>query len=450
MIASITCILITSCTNVTHASPFKVISHPDGMLYVGDQVSFEVLVTNEQSIQNENIDVTFNGIALGSAPVVPFGIGGRKQATLWWIWDTRELKPGNYTISYTLNPGNTTWTETFSLHPAQQIPSPEPEAHWVSTITVCCNLHYISGTAAERDITAISQEAEKQSASVSAQMGASLSERMNVTLMSRVVGQGGFTTSDIYVSYLDNNYVGNDLAILFHHEFVHYYDRLLGGSFLPAMLAEGLAVYLSGGHFKLEHLGPRAAALLDLGWYIPLNTIADDFYNQQHDIGYLEAGSLVQYMIETYGWEKFNRFYRSIPAPENQAISVVMDSSLQSVLGISFNDLEHAFLDYLHSQPVEQQERTDLQLTVAYFDTVRHYQEILDPSAYFLTAWLPDGSTMRHRGIVADLLRHPEGWKNRLIESLLIQSEKELYGREYVRTGQTIKFVNWIMDLLDR
>ncbi len=85
------------------------------------------------------------------------------------------------------------------------------------------------------------------------------------------------------------------------------------------MLEEGLAVYLTGGHFKPEPLGPRAAALLDLGWYISLSNVANDFYNQQHDIAYLEAGSLVKYLVETYGWSAFNQFYRTIPEPNNQS-----------------------------------------------------------------------------------------------------------------------------------
>jgi hypothetical protein len=441
-------LLLASCTSVRSAEQTTVITHPDGPLYVGDQVSFEILAPAETGDKTSSIEVTFDGQELGSADFAPFGIGGRNQATLWWVWDTRDLKPGSYSLNFTRLPENTTLTETFSLHPADQVPSPEPDAYWVSTTTVCCNLYYITGTAAERDIVTLSQEADKQSAAVSAQMGSSLSKRIDIIFMSRVVGQGGFTWSGIYVSYLDTDYIGNDMNILFHHEFVHYYDNLLGGVYLPAMLQEGLAVYLTGGHFKPEPLGPRAAALLDLGWYIPLTKIADEFYNQQHDIGYLEAGALVQYLVETYGWGAFNKFYRNIPVPENQAISVVMDTALRDHFGISFADLETAYLAYLKSQSVTEDVRTDLQMTVTFFDTVRRYQEALDPSAYFLTAWLPDGSVMRQRGIVADLLRHPDRWENRLFESLLIRSQKELFGGDYKDAERTLKWMNWLLNVV--
>jgi hypothetical protein len=358
------------------------------------------------------------------------------------------LKPGTQTLTFTRLPENTTWTETITLHPANQVPPPEPQAHWASNTTACCNLYYITGTAAERDISLLSEEADQQSATVSAQMNTTLSQRIDIFFISRVVGQGGFTLNAVYVSYLDDNYIGNDMPILLHHEFVHYYDSSLGGQYRPSMLEEGLAVYLTGGHFKPEPLGPRAAALLDLGWYIPLATVANDFYNQQHDIAYLEAGSLIKYMVETYGWSAFNQFYRTIPQPNNQSVSDVMDTALHNHFGISFSDLENGYLSYLHSQSITTDIRIDLHLTVSFFDAVRHYQEILDPSAYFLTAWLPDGSVMRQQGIIADFLRHPEGWKNQLLKSLLIRSQKELFSGDYKNAERTLKLTNWVMDII--
>jgi hypothetical protein len=441
-------LLLPSCNPVRLAEQITIISHPDGPLYVGDQASFEVLSPTATNDNTDSIEVSFNGQKLGSAGFALYGIGGRNQATLWWVWDTHDLKPGSYTLTFTRLPDNTTWTETFFLLPADKVPSPEPGAHWDSTTSVCCNLYYITGTAAERDIATLSQEADEQSVAVSAQMGSTLNQRIDIVFMSRVVGHGGFTWSGIYTSYLDDNYIGNDMSILFHHEFVHYYDKGLGGDYLPAMLQEGLAVYLTGGHFKSEPLGPRAAALLNLGWYIPLTTVADNFYRQQHDIGYLEAGALVQYLVETYGWSAFNEFYRTIPAPENQTDSTVMETAFQDHFSISFAELETAFHTYLQSQPVTEAVSTDLQLTVTFFDAVRRYQEILDPSAYFLTAWLPDSSVMRQRGIVADFLRHPEGFENRLFESLLIRSQRELFSGDFKSAERTLIWVKWFLDLI--
>jgi hypothetical protein len=441
-------ILLVSCTPSQSVQQITVISHPDGPLYIGDQVSFEVLVPSSPGHTSSSVAVSDAGRQLGTAPFAPFGIGERSQATLWWVWNTSNLEPGTHTLTFTQLPENTTWTESFTLHPKNQVSSPEPQAHWTSTITACCTLYYITGTAAERDITVLGEEADNESAAVSAQLNTSSSRPIDIILMSRVVGQGGFTLDSIYVSYLDDNYIGNDMPILFHHEFVHYYDSLLGGVYRPVMLEEGLAVYLTGGHFKPEPLGPRAASLLDLGWYIPLSTIADDFYNQQHDIAYLEAGSLVQYLVETYGWKSFNQFYRTIPEPDHQSVTAVLDKSFLDNFGLSFSDLENGYLSYLRSQTVTANIRTDLQLTVTFFDAVRHYQEVLDPSAYFLTAWLPDAATMRQRGIVADFIRHPEEWKNKVFEQLLIRSQKELFSRDYINTARTLQFTNWLTNIL--
>ena len=117
------------------SSPITVISHPDGLLYVGDQVSFEVLVPSSPENNNSSVQVTYAGQELGTAPFAPYGIGERSQATLWWVWNTRMLTPGTYTLTFTRFPENTTWTETYTLHPASQVPPPEPEAHWATTIT---------------------------------------------------------------------------------------------------------------------------------------------------------------------------------------------------------------------------------------------------------------------------------------------------------------------------
>ncbi len=442
--------LFTSYSPIKLVDQLAVKTHPDGPLYIGDQVSFEVLVPAEVGNNNESINVSFNGQALGSTGFAPYGISGRNQATLWWIWNTKDLKAGSYQLTFTRIPENTVWTETYYLHSSKLVPSPEPSAHWVTTTTDCCNLHYISGTAAERDIILLTQEADSESSEVSAQLSSTLNEPIDVVFMSRVVGHGGFTLNGIYVSYLDTNYIGNDMPILFHHEFVHYYDNALGGIYRPSILEEGLAVYLSGGHFKPEPIGPRAASLLDLGWYIPLTSLVDNFYNQQHDIAYLEAGSLIQYMIDTFGWNAFNEFYRTIPAPNNQPVSSVLSAALYKHFGRSFTEWEDGYLSYLHSFPISETERTDLQLTVNFFDTVRRYQKVLDPSAYFQTAWLPDGAVMRQRGIVADFLRRPMGWKNQLLEALLIRSQKVLYSGDYQLGDTILKGTNWMLDIVAR
>jgi len=109
--------------------------------------------------------------------------------------------------------------------------------------------------------------------------------------------------------------------------------------------------------------------------------------------------------------------------------------------------LETGFITCLQNQPVTNAIRDDLRLTVRFYNSVRRYQQGLDPSAYFMTAWLPDYVSMRKNGIVADLLRHPDGWKNQQIESLLVRADEELRTGNYVQLEKTLDWINWLLDV---
>ncbi len=423
----------------------SVIAHPDGPLYAGDQISFEVL--GPAFGENTEVVLSLDGEELGRARFGFFGVGGRRQATLWWVWDTRGLEPGSYTLDFFLAPNGPRWQETVELADSSRVPPPEPEAAWASLTTDCCVLYYITGTEAERDLAELVAVTDEQAVSVAASMQVGFDAPVTITFVPRVLGHGGFADGSIYVSYLDQNYTGDDTLQIIEHEMVHILDRQLGGEFRPAMFIEGLAVYVSGGHYKPEPLMARAAALLELGRYIPITSLANDFYHQQHEIGYLEAGALVGFMVESYGWEAFDAFYRRMaPGPgDSQAI----DAALQKHFDITFAELEQDFLAFLEDQVVTEAVREDLRLTILQFDTIRRYQQRLDPSAYFLTAWLPDGEIMRQRGIVADLLRRPRRLPNQVIEFILVQVDAALDAQDFNRAETLLDAANAILDFYD-
>jgi hypothetical protein len=229
---------------------------------------------------------------------------------------------------------------------------------------------------------------------------------------------------------------------------VHILDARLGGNLRPSILVEGLATYMTGGHFKTEPIAPRAAALLDLGWYIPLRELTDNFYPSQHEIGYLEAAALVQYLVETYTWDDYNDFYRNISLSSSGSEADAMDAALQTHFSITFDKLEQNFIVYLRSQPQDLSYARDVSLTVSYYDTVRRYQQQLDPSAYFMTAWLPDANVMRSRGIVADYVRHPGSTVNIGIETMFVQADEALRSGNYDKTEQLLKSIKVMLDIL--
>jgi hypothetical protein len=463
-------------------SPLTVHYHPDGPLYAGDLVSMEVIAAPDDNLEGFAVQVeTEDGGLLGPVDFDYYGIGKRLQATLQWTWDTTNLPPENHTLTYSIVPDGPSWTEIVSLQPAEDVPYPEPGAHWALAETNCCQVNYITGTAAERDLAQLLEIIDSQANSASQQMNVEIDEPISITFLPRVLGHGGFASTDISLSYLDRNYAGSSPGLVMHHEMIHKLDARAGGDFRPSILVEGLAVYLTGGHFKPEPLIPRAAALLPpedecipvdsdltlsnskkdvpvctLDWYIPIEDLAgDDFYFSQHEISYLEAASLVEFMVNTWGLDAWDTFYRDIHLhiTDTKGSSIdeldskqAIDKALTKHFDISLKELEGIYLQALAQEKVTAQHVNDIRFTVEYYDTVRRYQQALDPSAYFLTAWLVDGEQMREKGIVADYLRHPSTAENIALETMLGAADKAFLNADYSQTEYILNAVNTVLD----
>lgn len=464
---------------------FRVILHPDGPLYVGDQVSVEVIAPESVELQESSAELQApgrQGVQIRQIQFQDFGIAGRRQATFLWGWDTSGLAAGEYPLTISIQPEGITWTETVTLLPGDQLPPPEPQAAWAVAESDCCLVYYITGTKTASDIAALLEAVDEQAQKAVRLLNIELEEPVPIVFIPRVLGHGGFAWHEIAVSYLDRNYAGGDPKMVIHHEMVHLLDARLGGKLRPTMLVEGLAVYLTGGHFKLEPLMPRAAALLPpqtgctpaveaiqgagiegeacgLGRYLSLEPLLDNFYFAQHEIGYLQAGALVEYMVETWGWQKFSAFYRDIqPQPENSdpagkekgPQAKAMEAALQAHFNITLQQLEQGFLGALEGETVTPENVEDIRLTVAFYDTVRRYQQILDPSAYFMTAWIPDGVQIRERGIVADYLRHPETPENIALETMLVAADADLRSGSFEAVERLLEAVNAVLGIYAR
>jgi len=446
-------VIFTACNFLAPIHPpvaqaLNVITHPDGPLYVGDKVSFEVLSPAKPTASGQAVRISLGDKILGEEKIQSFGLGERYQATFYWIWDTQGLDAGTYTLTFSLLPDGFQWDEKFTILPAADVPPPEPDARWESVDTVCCTIHYISGTDAEKDLETLKAMVDAQAVDVESRFGAKLNGKIPITYMPRVLGHGGFTSDEIYVSYLHQNYAGNATQQVTHHEMVHWFDGQQKSDLRLSMLQEGLAVYLSDGHFKKEPILPRAAAVIDLGRYIPLDQLANSFYFSQHEISYIEAAALISYLVTTYGRDEFNTFYSDIHSVPGALPAVELDSALKIHFKISLAQLEKDFIAFLRKQTVDDSTRTDLRLTIAFYDTVRRYQRELDPSAYFLYAWLPNVSEMLQRGIVADLLRRPKSIINQQIETMLVSADTKLRAGNYVAAEADIRAVNVMLDLI--
>ncbi len=434
--------------------PFTVLYHPDDVLYVGDQVSFEVISPPGLDVKDANVRVQVDppdGPNIGPVNFAAWGIQGRYEASMIWAWDTQSLDPGSHTLSFNVQPQGYVWTEQVTLLQSSAMPPDQAAAHWASTQTHCCTVFYITNTASERDLPTLTTLVNAQAQDAIEKMGADFTEPITITILPRLLGHGGFTSTEISASYLDRNYASNSWALVVHHEMIHTIDGHMGGDFRPTIFVEGLAVYMTGGHYKPEPLMTRAAALLDgyLNWYIPLKTLADDFYASQHEIGYLEGASLIEYMVKTYGQEAFFSFYRDIHSHQGESQSDSIDAALNFHFSITFSRLEQDFLAALSKETDTAAWVDDVRLTVNYYDTMRRYQQLLDPSAYFRTAWLMDNKTMRERGIVADYLRHPHTPSNLALETLLITAGQQMSSQDYPSASQTLDVISSVLDAIE-
>jgi hypothetical protein len=143
-------------------------------------------------------------------------------------------------------------------------------------------------------------------------------------------------------------------------------------------------------------------------------------------------------MVQTWGWKPFMDFYHNIDPLRNRNQSQILDAALQSSFGITLQQLDDDFVNLLSKQPLNPDLCEDVRLTVLLYDTMRQYQQQLDPSAYFRDVWLPVESDMRQRGIVADVLRHPDGLNNQLIENQLISASMDLQKGRFAQAEKTI------------
>jgi hypothetical protein len=261
----------------------------------------------------------------------------------------------------------------------------------------------------------------------------------------RVVGQGGFAGTDVVVSYVDRRYAGGGLYELLVHEAAHILDQ----QFAPqriSFLAEGLAVWVSGGHYKTEDLKQRSAALLELGQYIPLAQLINDFYPVQHEIGYLEAGGLVTYLIDRGGWHTFKSFYSDVSTDDGPTLADAVDVNMQRYYGATLAQIESEWRGTLESSPAEPAVAEDLRTTIRYYDVARRYQEIYDPTAHYLSAWLPHPTQVREFGNPADLTRRPEGEMNVTLELMLTAADSALRTGDYARANVILDSVGHILD----
>ena len=434
-----------------------VVFHPVPVIYAGDKVTFQLLPHVPESLRvgDVNAAIFVDGVQIVSGALDRRNWNGQAEGIYEWAWDTTGLA-GQHQIEIILDPGDTIHdgdvdpaNNRVTLNTTVEVASGQAAldaaATWQTTEIACCFVHVVSDTAAARDLPTLLPLLESAVVQSANRMAIRPSQKLNVYLIDRIVGQGGFAGTDMVVSYVDRRYAGGSVYELLVHEATHILDQ----QFAPrriTFLAEGLAVWASGGHYKAEDLNQRAAALLATGSYVPLAQLIDDFYPVQHEIGYLEAGGFVTYLVDRGGWSRFKEFYSDVASDDGATLSAAVDANLQAYYGMTLAQLESEWLAALQSRPADPLVVDDLKTTVRYYDVVRRYQAAYDPTAHFLSAWLPHPNQVRELGNPADLTRRPEEEINVTLEVMLVAADTAARAGDYSRANVILDSVENILE----
>jgi hypothetical protein len=172
----------------------------------------------------------------------------------------------------------------------------------------------------------------------------------------------------------------------------------------------------------------------------------NDFYPVQHEVGYLQAAGFITYLIARGGWGTFKSFYSDVSADDGATVAEAIDVNLQHYYGASLAQIEGEWQAYLESMTPDPAHVEDLRATIRYYDVVRRYQEIYDPTAHYLSAWLPHPTQVREFGNPADLTRRPEEEMNVLLEVMLVTAEKALRAGDFSRVHVILDSVENIIN----
>lgn len=435
-------------------SPEGVRLYPVPDIYAGEKVTFQILAHVPDNVNPADVTVHLlvNYQDVVSGTLNASNLQGNGVGLFEWAWDTSDAV-GTHLVHIILDRYDTIQTGDENrdnnqavLEVAVQDPAalsqPQRNAAWVTAETNCCVLHVVKGTAAERDLNQLMVAVETAVQQAATRLGEQPARQLDVYLIDRVIGQGGYAGYSIVVSYLDRSYANNGFHQIMTHEAVHILDRQFAPERINS-LAEGVAVWASDGHYKPENIDRRAAALVSIGQYVPLAQLFDNFYPVQHEIGYLESAGFVKFLIDNYGWRRFRDFYSSVSADDATTLSGAVDINLQQHFNLTLAEAESQWLAYLAQQPPDPVTVADLKATVRFYNIMRHYQQRYDPTAFFLTAWLPHPETLEREGNPADLTRHPQDEVNVTLEVMLQAADTA------VRVGN-YEQANILLDSIER
>lgn len=323
---------------------------------------------------------------------------------------------------------------------ASRRPAQESTATWDFVQTECCVLRYLTDSAAARDLDAVAELLDDKAAFVEKRFERPLPE-VDITLIDVLWGNGGYSGTEVVVSYLDRDFGPRDAEVVgttLAHELTHWMTDDLEQSILPWPLEEGIAVYVTGGHFKPEDIAARTGALHALGHFVPLAEFLDDFDEMQHESRYVEAAGLVDYLVERFGWDQFIEFYSSTVRARSN--SLWFDRAAQVTFGSGIAELSTGFAEWAAGQDPEP-ELDDLRLTIALQEARRAFQVSFAPyQNYFVF------DSVRSAGQPAVALREARDPGNVAAEALIGWAQKLMAERRSAEAAPVVEQIESIVE----
>ena len=205
-------------------------------------------------------------------------------------------------------------------------------------------------------------------------------------------------------------------------------------------------MWAAGGHYQQQDLGQWMAALIELGQYIPISEVINNFFATQHEISYLEGASLIDYLVNAYGWQTVRRFSGEATADDGATLADAVDLNMRAFFGRTLEQVEADWMAYLRQLPRDRLARENLRTTVRYYDVMRRYQIVYDPTAYYLYAWLPAPELAEQMQATADFTRHPESDVNIALEAMLQAANQSLLQGNFDQSNALLDSVDRVID----
>ncbi len=391
----------------------------------GDRLTFDVRFPDGEPLPL-TVTLTLPTQLLTATPA-PWALDGAPGVRWIWAWDTTGFQ-GRVPVTLTL-----TWADAaeqtqvawVDLAPPEARSPYEAQARWTVAEAPGLRFYYLTGSAAARDIELIRAEAVAAYAAVTATLGVEPTEPVSIYLLDRVYGQGGYASSQwVAITYTDRDYAPARLDLVLRHELVHRLDDALGCTDALTLVREGLAVHLSGGHYRPEPPAYHLSTLRAEGLYIPLERLVRNFYTHQHEIGYLEAASLVSFVEARHGRDGLRTLCTASIAQDGGEDELTRLQRALAALGYAEVDaFERAWGAWAAAEPASAQAAQALRTLTSLVDTMRAYQEAYDPVAYYLTGVLFDPAWAEQNAIPpADFVRASQTAEAVTLELLLTQA----------------------------